>query len=114
MRITQKYSHLNGEEYLIVHHFDLYKEIKTVIAKINADDLKNKISKEKTKTGSNLYSPKELNREFHKHFSEHNWEETRYRLLYHLESGVDGTELITIDERTEKVPDQEWRKSPNI
>ena len=28
MKIAQKYSHLNGEEYLIVHHNDLYKEIK--------------------------------------------------------------------------------------
>ena len=27
MKIAQKYSHLNGEEYLIVHHNDLYNEI---------------------------------------------------------------------------------------
>ena len=27
MKIAQKYSHLNGEEYLIVHHKKLYKEI---------------------------------------------------------------------------------------
>jgi hypothetical protein len=30
MKIAQKYSHLNGEEYLIVHHNDLYKEIKVI------------------------------------------------------------------------------------
>jgi hypothetical protein len=41
MKIAQKYSHLNGEEYLIVHHNILYKEIikeadkKTCIAKCN-------------------------------------------------------------------------------
>ena len=36
MKIAQKYSHLNGEEYLIVHHNNLYKEIKEVIASIAA------------------------------------------------------------------------------
>ena len=28
MKIAQKYSHLNGEEYLIVHHNNLYKMAK--------------------------------------------------------------------------------------
>ncbi len=36
MKIAQKYSHLNGEEYLIVHYNNLYKEIKEVIASIDA------------------------------------------------------------------------------
>ncbi len=78
MKIAQKYSHLNGEEYLIVHHNELYKEIKEVISNINADDFKNKISKEKTKTGNSLYSPKELNVEFNRHFADRNWSESRY------------------------------------
>ena len=33
MKIAQKNSHLNGEEYLIVHHNKLYSEIKRIIAK---------------------------------------------------------------------------------
>ena len=78
MKIAQKYSHLNGEEYLIVHHNKLYKEIKEVIKAINADDFKNKISREKTKTGNNLYSPKELNKEFNKLFNDLGWKESRY------------------------------------
>lgn len=78
MKIAQKYSHLNGEEYLIVHQNDLYKEIKEVIANISADDFKNKISKEKTKIGNSLYSPKELNVEFNRHFDDRNWSESRY------------------------------------
>ena len=49
MKITQKYSHLNGEEYLIVHHQDLYEEIIGVIAGINANDFRTKVSKEKLK-----------------------------------------------------------------
>jgi len=36
MKISQKYSHLNGEEYLIVHHKKLYKEIIDVIESIDA------------------------------------------------------------------------------
>lgn len=38
MKIAQSYSHLNGEEYLIVHHNNLYKEIKDVIASIDASE----------------------------------------------------------------------------
>lgn len=78
MKIAQKYSHLNGEEYLIVHHNELYGEIKKVIASINADDFKTKISKEKTKKGNKLFSPVDLNKEFDKEFQKLGWNETRY------------------------------------
>jgi hypothetical protein len=54
MKIAQKYSHLNGEEYLIVHHKNLYDEIVEIIASIDANQLKNKISKEKTMKGKKL------------------------------------------------------------
>ena len=57
MKIIKKYSHLNGEEYLIVHHKDLYNEIKSVIKNINAEGLKTKVSKENRKAGTQLYSP---------------------------------------------------------
>ncbi|MAW95964.1 MULTISPECIES: BglII/BstYI family type II restriction endonuclease [unclassified Leeuwenhoekiella] len=78
MKIAQKYSHLNGEEYLIVHHNDLYEEIKSVIESIDADDFKTKVSKEKTKKGNMLYSPVDINKEFQKEFSKTNWKESRY------------------------------------
>lgn len=78
MRITQTYSHLNGEEYLIVHHSKLYKEIKDVIANIDAKSLRTKISKEKTKKGNSLYSPVELNKAFDSEFSRRGWGESRY------------------------------------
>ena len=78
MKIAQKYSHLNGEEYLIVHHNDLYKEIKSIIEKINAEEFKTKVSKEKTKKGLSLYSPIELNKAFDSEFSKKAWSESRY------------------------------------
>ena len=64
MKIAQKYSHLNGEEYLIVHHKKLYDEIIQVIESIDAEKLRTKISKEKKKVGSALLSPIDLNKAF--------------------------------------------------
>lgn len=78
MKIAQKYSHLNGEEYLIVHHQDLYKEIKQVITGINADEFRTKISREKRKVGNNLFSPIELNEAFNIAFNRRKWSESRY------------------------------------
>ncbi len=78
MKIAQKYSHLNGEEYLIVHHNKLYSEIKTIINSIDASHFKSKVSKEKTMKGTNLYSPVDLNKEFSKEFKQLNWKESRY------------------------------------
>ena len=51
MKIAQKYSHLNGEEYLIVHKNNLYEEIAEVIESINANEFLTKESKEKTMPG---------------------------------------------------------------
>jgi len=78
MKIAQKYSHLNGEEYLIVHHSDIYKEINSIIKSIDADKIKTKVSKEIRKKGNKLYSPKELNKTFNREFSNKNWTESRY------------------------------------
>jgi hypothetical protein len=78
MKISQKYSHLNGEEYLIVHHNDLYQEIKDVIASIDADNFRTKISKEIRKQGNLLLSPTDLNKAFNSKFNEKGWLESRY------------------------------------
>lgn len=78
MKIAQKYSHLNGEEYLIVHHNDLYSEIKDVISSVNADDYRTKISKEIRKKGNALLSPIDLNKAFNVEFSKKGWAESRY------------------------------------
>lgn len=79
MKISKIYSHLNGEEYLIVHHNDLYEEIKNIIITLDADHFKTKISKEKTKSGRILYSPVEINKAIEKKFDKKNWKESRYQ-----------------------------------
>ena len=78
MKISQKYSHLNGEEYLIVHHKKLYKEIIDVIKSIDADEFKKKISSEKTKMVNTLYSPVELNKVLDNKFSQKGLGESLY------------------------------------
>jgi len=79
MKIAQKYSHLNGEEYLIVHHKNLYKEIIETIQSIDASKFMTKVSKEKTMTGKMLFSPKELNKSFNQKFNKLGWNESRYQ-----------------------------------
>jgi hypothetical protein len=79
MKIAQKYSHLNGEEYLIVHHEKLYKEINDTIQSIDASKFMTKESKEKTMTGKMLYSPIELNKIFNEKFNRLGWNESRYQ-----------------------------------
>lgn len=78
MEIAQKYSHLNGEEYLIVHHNSLYEEIREVISSINADKFKTKVSKEKTMKGTTLFSLVDINKEFDREFRKRSWTESRY------------------------------------
>jgi hypothetical protein len=79
MKIAQKYSHLNGEEYLIVHHKKLYAEIKNIITSIDASKHKTKVSKEKTKLGQYCYSPDDLNNSIKVHLRSKDWNESVYR-----------------------------------
>ncbi len=79
MKIAQKYSHLNGEEYLIVHHKNLYDEIIAIIEGIDASVLMSKESKEKTMMGKMLFSPVALNRVFIERFRDKEWYESRYK-----------------------------------
>ncbi|MBN2351452.1 MAG: hypothetical protein JXD23_02710 [Spirochaetales bacterium] len=77
MRIIETYSHLNGLEYLLVHKPELWRELQSVIAKVNAKKCKTKISKEKTMPGEILYSPIEMNKAFKSELATLGWEESR-------------------------------------
>lgn len=95
MGIIEKYSHLNGEEYLIVHHNDIYKEIVDVIHILNADKFRTKVSKEKTMKGRLLYNPDELNREFKRLFKQRDWKDVRYSYYVTTDYSI-MQELITL------------------
>ena len=77
MRIAAQYSHLNGLEYMLVHHKGLWDEIKDVIARVDAEACKTKVSKEKTMRGKLLYSPEDMNNEFKLNFETLGWKQRR-------------------------------------
>lgn len=77
MRISETYSHLNGVEFLLVHKPALWKEVTKVIAAVDGESCKSKVSKEKRTKGNLLYSPIELNARFKKSFQQKGWGESR-------------------------------------
>ena len=77
MKIVERYSHLNGFEFLLVHKPELWKEIEKVIKTVDAGKCKTKVSKERTMKGTLLYSPIEMNNAFKKELSKYHWDESR-------------------------------------
>ena len=77
MKIIEKYSPLNGLEFLLVHKSELWKEIEKVIDSVDAEACKTKISKEKTMRDRLLYSPIDMNKAFSKLLRTKNWQESR-------------------------------------
>jgi hypothetical protein len=107
MRIAKKHSHLNGEEWLLVHEKDTYQEILDVIEAIDAEECRTKISKEKGRRGETLYSPVDLNAEFDRRFSGLGWESTRYS--YYVAHNFDQLEAMAhmpIEEQKQYLLDQ--------
>lgn len=77
MKIVEKYSHLNGLEFLLVHKPELWKEIEDVINDVDAEACKTKKSKEKRKKGKLLYSPIAMNKAFKERLTRLSWAESR-------------------------------------
>ena len=77
MRVAARYSHLNGVEYLMVHHPNLLDEVESVIARVDALACKTKVSKEKRMKGQMLFAPKEMNSAFKREFTERGWKARR-------------------------------------
>ncbi|MEW6417535.1 MAG: BglII/BstYI family type II restriction endonuclease [Nitrospirota bacterium] len=101
MRIIEKYSHLNGEEYLIVHHKPVLDEIIGVIQTVEAEKFRTKVSKEKTMKGKKLFNPKALNKEFDRLFQLRNWKAVRYS-YYVTTDRLIMNELITLPANKQK------------
>jgi len=76
MDVVYAYSHLGGEEILMVKHPKSYKELLDVINSIKNPG-KTKISQEKTMKGEALYSPVELNKLFKEKFNKLGWKELK-------------------------------------
>jgi hypothetical protein len=80
MRIARIHSHLNGQEHILVHKPTIWGEIREVIKGIDAELCRTKRSKEKTKKGRVLYSPKDMNKRFAAELKARGWSPaiTRY------------------------------------
>ena len=77
MKVGGAYSHLNGQEYLLVHLRSLWEEVQEVIAEVDAESCRTKVSKEKRMVGKRLYAPKELNAAFKRGLESRGWQESR-------------------------------------
>ena len=77
MQIAAKYSHLNGEEYLIVHQSQLWDQVQAVVSRIDAVACRTKMSRETRKRGQLLYSPTDMNAAFKKEFEALGWKQER-------------------------------------
>jgi Restriction endonuclease BglII len=78
MRIVHQYSHLNGWEFLQVHHKQLWREIVRVIKAVDAEACRTKVSLEVRKAmGGNLYSPIAINAAFKTLLAASGWTERR-------------------------------------
>ena len=101
MKIKKVYSHLGGSEILSVRFPEINKEIDEIISNVSAS--KTKISKEKSKMGVKLYSPKELNNSFQANFASKRFAEIRLD----FQISISGTKKISaykqIDYNKDKV-----------
>ena len=78
MRIVHQYSHLNGWEFLQVHHKTLWDEIVEVISLVDAEACRTKVSQEVRKAAlGNLYSPIDINARFNELLAAKGWGERR-------------------------------------
>jgi hypothetical protein len=77
VKIVQYYSHLNGFEYLQYHKPHIWKNLKSIVAAVDAKKCRTKASAEARKVGRTLYSPIDMNKEFSKLFEKHKWTERR-------------------------------------
>lgn len=77
MKIVKHYSHLNGLEYLLVHKKKLWTEIQDVIAAVDANACRTKVSKEARMQGELKYSPKDMNGRYSELLGKRGWKESR-------------------------------------
>ena len=111
MKIEAVYSHLNGEEYLIVHRPEIRNEVFQVIGEVNAADHRDKVSEEKTMLGKTIFSPIGFNQNFRDCFQQRGWGEVRNkfwvtddeRLLRQIQN-LDADEQKRVIEQSGKTP----------
>ena len=84
------FSFNKGKEAIEREYPELLTEIKETVASINADEHKNKESKEVTMEGKMLYSPVSMNKDFKDKFINKGWTPTKINCKYSEEYYVNG------------------------
>lgn len=111
MKIAAYHSHLNGWEWLKVHHPTLWDEITTIIGGLDAEAHRTKVSREKTMEGRMLYSPDAINASLKDAFRDAGWEESITRFYV-----TDDMDLIRatvgLDEDAQKAEIEAAGKTP--
>lgn len=90
MRLVEKHSHLNGEEYLVLYRNEIYQEILKVVDAVDAEKCITKVTKEKTPTGRLVYNSSQLSKEFRRILKARNWPEVKYsyKETHYIKQGV--------------------------
>jgi hypothetical protein len=102
MRVIKKYSHLNGEEFMLVRKKSLYEEIFHAINLVDASKFLTKASEEKGRQGVMLYNPDEINKEFKRIFEGLGWApHTRHYFVSDNYSIVKVIESMTLQDQRE-------------
>lgn len=91
MRIANRYSHLNGYEYLMVHRQTEWNEIVNAIESIDANQYI-KDTHENRRRIQHLYDQKEINRRFKAILSNQNWNDVR--IPYYVTGDIDTARII--------------------
>jgi len=77
LQIEHEYSHLNGKEWLLYHHPNLWDEIVDSVRSTNAAACLTKVSKEKSMKGQVKYSPQDMNKRLQSELETRGWSEKR-------------------------------------
>lgn len=73
MKISETYSHINGLEFVLVHRPNVWHEVENVVATIDAETCKYVAVGNKTSQGRDLYSSKDMDRQFRELLRSKGW-----------------------------------------
>ncbi len=93
MRVVGAYSFNGGQEFIKAHYSELLEEVEFAVNRVDANQHRLKLSKEKTMMGRSLFSPPALNRAFKQEFLNLGWQtDIRIKCDYPTQYYVDDYE----------------------
>ncbi|GAB4555731.1 MAG: hypothetical protein OHK0023_27290 [Anaerolineae bacterium] len=90
MKIVGMYSMKQGREIITADYVAQFEQIQTIIASVDGEEHRTKISQEKMMSGRVLYNPRSLNQAFKQHFSAFGWHNHKVPCEYPSEYYVAG------------------------